>query len=51
MGNSLKCYCVISQNDGLIMLMVIMANVMHPSVQWVERAWKKKHEDSKKNIV
>lgn len=51
MGNSLKRDCVISQSDGLIMLMVIMANAMHPSVQCVERIWKKKREDSEKYIV
>jgi len=37
MGDSLKRDCVISQNDGLMMLMVmmlivIMTNVMQPSV-------------------
>jgi len=32
MEDSLKRNCVISQNDGLMMLMVIMTNVMHLSV-------------------
>jgi len=46
MGNSLKC--VISQNDGL--MMVLMVNVMHPSVYRVKRAWKK-HEGDYKYII